>query len=68
MSRWLIENMLEGQEMADDYGFMQVDWEARIDFDRLRKDRVRKAQEAVAASEADILFVFRTEDARYLTS
>jgi len=54
--------------MPEDFGFMQVDWEARIDFDRLRKDRVKKAQEAVAASEADILFVFRTEDARYLTS
>jgi Xaa-Pro aminopeptidase len=54
--------------MPDDFGFMQVDWESRIDFDRLRKDRVRKAQEAVAASEADTLFVFRTEDARYLTA
>jgi Xaa-Pro aminopeptidase len=54
--------------MQDDFGFMQVDWEERINFDRLRRDRVAKAQAALAASEADVLFVFRTEDARYLTS
>lgn len=54
--------------MNDEFGTMMVDWEERIDFDRLRRDRVRKAQEAIAASEADILFVFRTEDARYLTA
>lgn len=54
--------------MQDDFGFMQVDWEDRINFDRMRKERVKKAQEALAASDADVLFVFRTEDARYLTS
>jgi Xaa-Pro aminopeptidase len=54
--------------MNDELGTMGVDWEQRIDFDRLRRDRVKKAQAAVAASEADVLFVFRTEDARYLTS
>ncbi len=47
---------------------MMVDWEERIDFARLRRDRVQKAQEAIAASEADVLLVFRTEDARYLTA
>lgn len=54
--------------MNDEFGTMMVDWEERVDFARLRRDRVRKAQEAIAASEADVLFVFRTEDARYLTS
>lgn len=54
--------------MAQDFGFMQVDWEERIDMARMRRERVEKAQAALAASEADILFVFRTEDARYLTS
>lgn len=53
--------------MNDEFGLMLVDWEQRIDFDRLRRDRLRKAQEAIANSEADILFVFRTEDARYIT-
>jgi Xaa-Pro aminopeptidase len=50
-----------------DGGTMGVDWEERIDFARLRRERLEKAQQAVAASEADLLFVFRTEDARYLT-
>jgi Xaa-Pro aminopeptidase len=50
-----------------DFGLMGVDWEERIDFDKLRRDRLRKAQDALRESEADVLFVFRTEDARYLT-
>ena len=54
--------------MNDEFGTMMVDWEERIDFARLRRDRVRKAQQAIAGSEADVLFVFRTEDARYLTA
>ena len=54
--------------MNDEYGTMMVDWEERINFERLRRDRVRKAQEAIRNSDADMLFVFRTEDARYLTA
>jgi len=50
-----------------DLGTMGVDWEDRIDFDRLRRDRAAKSRAALAESEADILFVFRTEDARYVT-
>ncbi|MCZ7568387.1 MAG: Xaa-Pro peptidase family protein [Ardenticatenaceae bacterium] len=49
------------------YGFMGVDWEERIDFDRLRAERLQKAKTALDGSDVDILFVFRTEDARYLT-
>jgi len=48
-------------------GLIGVDWEERVDFDRLRRERLAKAQAALAKSEADLLFVFRTEDARYLT-
>jgi len=50
-----------------EFGFMGVDWEERIDFDRLRRERLRKAQEALANSDADVLFIFRPEDVRYLT-
>jgi Xaa-Pro aminopeptidase len=53
--------------MQDDVGLIGVDWENRIDFARMRRERLAKAQAALAASEADMLFVFRTEDARYLT-
>ena len=49
------------------YGLMGVDWEERINFDRLRRERLEKAKKALEDSEADVLFVFRTEDARYLT-
>lgn len=48
-------------------GIMGVDWEERIDFDRLRRERLKKAKDALENSEADVLFVFRTEDCRYLT-
>ncbi len=50
------------------YGLMGVDWEDRINFDRLRRERLQKAQQALGESGADMLFVFRTEDARYLTA
>lgn len=50
-----------------DIGLMAVDWEERINFDRLRTDRKNKAKQAVKDSGVDMLFVFRTEDARYLT-
>jgi Xaa-Pro dipeptidase len=50
-----------------DVGTMGVDWEDRIDFARLRRERLEKAQVALRESAADFLFVFRTEDARYLT-
>lgn len=49
-------------------GFMSVDWEERIDFARLRRERLQKAKDALATSDVDVLFVFATEDSRYLTS
>ena len=49
-------------------GFMSVDWEERIDFARLRRERLQKAKDALATSNVDVLFVFATEDSRYLTS
>lgn len=56
--------------MADvgDLGLIGVDWEERIDFDRLRRERLAKAKQALDESDVDVLFIFRTEDARYLTS
>lgn len=50
-----------------EFGTMGVDWEQRVDFARMRRERVEKAKDALAASEADALFVCRHEDARYLT-
>jgi Xaa-Pro dipeptidase len=50
-----------------EFGMMGVDWEERINFDRMRRDRLRKAREAMEAAGLDALFVFALEDVRYLT-
>ena len=50
-----------------DLGWMPVDWEQRIDFDKLRRGRLERAKAALQASDVDLLLIFRAEDARYLT-
>ena len=50
-----------------DTGIMPVDWEARLDPDRMRRERLQRAKDALDASDADLLFIFRPEDARYVT-
>ncbi len=50
-----------------EFGFMGVDWEERIDYDRMRRYRLQRAREALEASDADVLIVLRMEDVRYLT-
>ncbi|HEX2370172.1 MAG TPA: aminopeptidase P family N-terminal domain-containing protein, partial [Acidimicrobiia bacterium] len=49
-------------------GQFTVDWEDRFDVSRLRRDRVQRAQEALAASGMDGLLVWKDENVRYLTS
>ncbi|MBI2919048.1 MAG: aminopeptidase P family protein [Chloroflexi bacterium] len=53
--------------MLTDMGLMGVDWEERINFDRMRRERLQKAKDALARSDLDMLIVFRPEDVRYLT-
>lgn len=48
-------------------GIMPVDWEARLDPDRMRRERLQRGKDALSASGLDALFVFRPEDCRYLT-
>jgi Xaa-Pro aminopeptidase len=50
-----------------EFGMMGVDWEERIDFGRMRRERLEKAQRALDASELDALFIFAPEDVRYTT-
>ena len=50
-----------------DLGWMGVDWEQRIDFQKLREGRLARAKAALAATDVDALFIFRAEDTRYLT-
>ena len=54
-----------GTTARTDLGLMGVDWEERINFDRMRRQRLGRLKDALGASDVDILFIFRTEDARY---
>jgi Xaa-Pro aminopeptidase len=47
---------------------MAVDWEQRIDFARLRSDRLEKARQALRASELSALLLFDQNNIRYVTS
>ena len=50
-----------------DFGWMGVDWEQRIDFDRMRRERLARGLAALKETDIDALFVLRVEDSRYLT-
>jgi Xaa-Pro aminopeptidase len=50
------------------YGTMGVDWEQRIDFDRLRVERLQRAKNLLAKSEMGALLCFDMNNVRYLTS
>ena len=45
-----------------------VDWEERIDFGRLRRERFERAQEALRASDLGALLLFDPNNIRYVTS
>ncbi len=49
-----------------EFGFMGVDWEERIDFGRMRRERLQRAKDAMEKAGADLLFIFALEDVRYL--
>src|SRR5690242_19279085 len=50
------------------YGTMAVDWEARVDFDRLRRERLARTKELMAKSEMGALLCFDMNNVRYLTA
>src|SRR5512140_485823 len=50
------------------YGTMAVDWEQRIDFDRLRKERLARAKALLAKSEMGALLCFDMNNVRYITA
>ncbi len=49
-------------------GIMNVDWEQRVDFDRLRQYRVARVREQLDQSDLGALLLFETSNIRYLTS
>ena len=50
------------------YGAMAVDWEQRIDFERLRRERLARAKSLLAKSEMGALLLFDMNNVRYLTA
>jgi Xaa-Pro aminopeptidase len=50
------------------HGTMAVDWEQRIDFDRLRRERLQKAKDLLKQSSMGSLLCFDMNNVRYLTS
>jgi len=47
---------------------MAVDWEQRIDFAKLRRDRLARAREQLRASDLGALLLFDPNNIRYVTS
>jgi Xaa-Pro dipeptidase len=47
---------------------MAVDWEARVDFERLRTYRVKRVRQALERSEIGALLLYETANIRYVTS
>src|SRR3989449_2250019 len=50
------------------YGTMAVDWEERINFDRLRKERLDRAKALLEKSEMGALLCFDMNNVRYITA
>jgi Xaa-Pro aminopeptidase len=50
------------------YGTMAVDWEQRVDMDRLRRERLARAQEFLAKSDMGALLCFDMNNIRYITA
>ncbi len=50
------------------YGTMGVDWEQRVDFDRLRRERLARADEHLRSSELGALLCFDMNNIRYITA
>ncbi|MGE0066781.1 MAG: aminopeptidase P family protein, partial [Solirubrobacterales bacterium] len=50
------------------YGSMGVDWEQRIDWDRLRRERLERARAALEASSLGALLCFDMANIRYITA
>ena len=50
------------------FGTMAVDWEQRVDFDRLRRERLERAGRGLAKSELGALLCFDMSNIRYVTA
>jgi Xaa-Pro aminopeptidase len=51
----------------ESFGSMGVDWEERIDYDRLRRERLQRAQEQLHESDVAAFLCFDMNNIRYIT-
>ena len=49
-------------------GFMNVDWERRVNFDRLREYRLARARQQMEIDDLGALLLFETSNIRYVSS
>lgn len=54
--------------MGATYGINVVDWEARVDMDRLRRDRLERAKTRLEQSDLGALLLFDMNNIRYVTA
>jgi Xaa-Pro aminopeptidase len=54
--------------MGKTFGLMNVDWESRVDVDRLRRERLDRASTLLAGSDLCALLCFDMANIRYLTA
>ncbi len=54
--------------MGKTFGLMAVDWEQRVDFDRLRRSRPERIRGLLAKSELGSIVCFDPNNIRYITS
>src|SRR5690242_18706122 len=60
---------LRGGGMAlNSYGTMAVDWEQRVDYNRLRSERLTRARAGLGQSELGALLCFDMSNIRYITA
>jgi len=65
----LKENKMEENMTARiPFGQMMSDYETRIDFVKMRKDRLERTREAMKKADVDYLILLRIENCRYTTS
>jgi Xaa-Pro aminopeptidase len=50
------------------FGLMGVDWEARVNFDRLRQERLARVKSVLKSSEIGALLCFDMNNIRYITA
>src|SRR5487761_1828722 len=55
-------------QLTRTYGLGAVDWEARVDYDRLRTTRLGRIRQLLQASELGALLCFDMNNSRYITA